>query len=67
MDPDMPPPLPSKVWFNSAIPCGQHLFTSLLLFSGSPYLPLAFHCRSAIFRATTVAIQLILNQLPGHT
>ena len=62
----MPPPLPPKVWFNSTMPCGQHLFTSLLLFPGSPSVPLAFHCRSAIFRATTVAIQLILNQLLAH-
>lgn len=31
----------------------------------APTVRLAFHCRSAIFRATTVAIQLIQNQLLG--
>jgi len=48
------------------MPGGQHLLTSLLLFPGSSIPCLAFHCRSAIFRATTVALQLILNQLLAH-
>jgi hypothetical protein len=46
----MPPPLLLTLWFNSTMPCGQHLFTSLPFYSPeADTVPLAFHCLSAIF------------------
>lgn len=67
MDPDMPPPLPPKVWFNSTIPFGQHPFTSLLLFSGCPYRAARFPLPVRYPQSHDLRKQPSLNQLPGHT